>query len=121
MSFFRPMLTEHNLTEQQWRVLRALHDYSELETKELARRCCILNPSMTGIINRLQQQGFVSRKSSTQDQRKSLISLTPKASKLIHSLSPLVEAQYDVLVKQFGEKRLSELMQILRDLQALKY
>ena len=37
MGFFRPILQEIPLTEQQWRVIRALNEHQELESKQLAR------------------------------------------------------------------------------------
>jgi hypothetical protein len=37
MSFFRPMLHGHGLTEQQWRVIRVLQEYGDLEFHELSR------------------------------------------------------------------------------------
>ena len=35
MSQFRPMLQEHGLTEQQWRILRALLDEDALDRKSV--------------------------------------------------------------------------------------
>ena len=32
MSFFRPLLNQHDLTEQQWRVIRILRQHGELES-----------------------------------------------------------------------------------------
>ena len=41
MSRFRPMLATHDITEQQWRVLRVLAEAGPLEATELARpRSC---------------------------------------------------------------------------------
>ena len=36
MAFFRPLLNEHDLTEQQWRVIRILKQHGELENYQLA-------------------------------------------------------------------------------------
>ena len=60
MLFFRPLLHDNAITEQQWRILRALYNYRELESKELAKRCCILSPSLTGILKRLATAGLYS-------------------------------------------------------------
>ena len=46
MSRFRPMLREHGLTEQQWRVIRALADYKEIDAGELAKKSFLLAPSL---------------------------------------------------------------------------
>ena len=38
MTRFRPVLNAAGLTEQQWRVLRTLHDAGELDAATLAQR-----------------------------------------------------------------------------------
>ena len=90
MTNFRPILSEHGLTEQQWRVIRALAEINGLELKELAERTLILKPSMTGIIDRLERDGLVRRKKDRDDGRKTCIWLTRKASRIIEKIMPLV-------------------------------
>lgn len=58
MARFRPILAAHGLTEQQWRVIRALAEDNGLELKTLAARTLILKPSMTGIVDRLKGMGL---------------------------------------------------------------
>ncbi|MCV6588573.1 MAG: homoprotocatechuate degradation operon regulator HpaR [Marinobacterium sp.] len=120
MNFFRPLLQAHNITEQQWRVMRALKAYGELESKQLARHCCILSPSMTGIIKRLEQQGYIQRRKSATDQRRTLISLTDQARTLFQQLSPEVDARYQALIDRFGQQRLDELSELLNELAQLE-
>ena len=47
MSQFRPMLAGHNLTEQQWRVLRVVSEDKEIDATQVAKRSCILAPSVS--------------------------------------------------------------------------
>lgn len=112
MSFFRPILQEIGLTEQQWRVIRALNEYEELESKQLADLCCILSPSLTGILTRLEQQGFIKRRKSTEDQRRILISLTDQSKDMFASVSPRLEGRYAEMTSQLSPEK----MQILDDL-----
>ena len=72
MSFFRPLLNQHDLTEQQWRVIRILSQYphGELESHQLAEMACILRPSMTGVLVRLERDGLVRRWKPVNDQRR---------------------------------------------------
>lgn len=120
MLFFRPLLHDNALTEQQWRVLRALYAFKELESKELANHCCILSPSLTGILKRLEQQGFIQRRKSDEDQRRTIISLTEQSSDLFAKLSPEVEARYKVFAQRYGEDKLNELMTMLKELSQLE-
>ncbi|MEH6575467.1 MAG: homoprotocatechuate degradation operon regulator HpaR [Amphritea sp.] len=120
MAFFRPILQEHSLTEQQWRVLRALFEHEELESKQLAETCCILSPSLTGIIKRLEQQGLIQRRKSEEDQRRILISMTPKARDLFERLSPEVEQHYQRMASQFSAEKVEQLKSLLQELTNLK-
>ena len=73
MSFFRPSLNQHGLTEQQWRVIRILSQHDELEIYQLAELACILKPSMTGVLVRMEAAGMVHRRKAEQDQRRVLV------------------------------------------------
>ena len=78
MAFFRPALNAHDLTEQQWRVIRILRQQGELESHQLAELACILKPSMSGVLKRLERDGVVARRKSPEDQRRVFITLTDK-------------------------------------------
>lgn len=120
MMFFRPLLNENSLTEQQWRILRALFNYPQIESKELASHCCILSPSLTGILKRLEQQGYIVRRKCSEDQRRTLVSLSESARELIEGLSPEVEARYDAFVSRYSEEKLQELMKMLKEVSNIK-
>lgn len=120
MQFFRPLLQENNLTEQQWRVLRALKAYGELESKQLAEHCCILSPSLTGIIKRLEQQNYIRRRKSEEDQRRTLLSLSKQAEALFERLSPDVDARYQAFIERFGARKLEQLSNLLNELSDIK-
>ncbi|WP_417567040.1 homoprotocatechuate degradation operon regulator HpaR [Marinobacter sp.] len=113
MGFFRPLLQEIPLTEQQWRVIRALNEFEELESKQLAELCCILSPSLTGIINRLEQLGYINRRKSTEDQRRTLISLTDKAKEMFATMSPRLEARYQEMTERFSQEDMEKLEDLL--------
>ena len=113
LNFFRPILQEISLTEQQWRIIRALNEFGALESKQLAERCCILSPSLTGIIKRLEQQNFIQRQKSNEDQRRILLSLTDHAKKVFDEVSPRFEQRYSKITEQFGEEKMQELKELL--------
>ncbi len=116
MGFFRPLLQEIPLTEQQWRVIRALNEFEELESKQLAELCCILSPSLTGIINRLEQQGYIKRRKSIEDQRRILLSLTEKSKEMFARVSPLLEARYQEMTERFSPEDMKTLEELLNKL-----
>lgn len=47
MQHFRPMLAVHDLTEQQWRVLRVLAESGAKDATQLAELAQILGPSLS--------------------------------------------------------------------------
>src|SRR6202051_4457534 len=54
MRQFRPSLRNHGLTEQQWRILRALTAVDAIEVTELARVAFLLGPSLSRILRDLE-------------------------------------------------------------------
>jgi homoprotocatechuate degradation regulator HpaR len=76
MSYFRPIVKRHNLTEQQWRIVRVLAEHPSMDFHDLAFRTCILRPSLTGILTRMERDGLVLRLKPVNDQRKLYVSLT---------------------------------------------
>jgi len=103
MAGFRPLLAAHGLTEQQWRVLRLLHEHDGMEARALAERALILPPSMSGILDRLERDGHVRREPSEHDGRKVHIRTTGRARRLYRKLAPLIEARYAELQARFTE------------------
>jgi homoprotocatechuate degradation regulator HpaR len=120
MAFFRPALNAHDLTEQQWRVIRILHQQGELESHQLAELACILKPSMSGVLKRLERDGVVARRKSPEDQRRVFISLTDKGQQAFMAMSEEMARNYERILSQFGEDKLQQLMQLLNEMKKIK-
>lgn len=120
MSFFRPALNEIGLTEQQWRIIRILSQYDALESNQLANLACILKPSLTGILNRMLEMKLISKNKSTEDQRIYLISLTEAGKKCFEYQVVKMEETYQRIQKEYGEEKMQNLMQLLKELSELK-
>jgi len=118
MTRFRPMLREHGVTEQQWRVLRALADGAVLEAGALARRCCLLTPSLTRIVRTLNRNGLILRRIDEQDLRRVLLAITPKGKQLIAEVAPFSEAHYAAITEKIGAANLAHLHKLLAELAA---
>lgn len=116
MEYFRPVLTSNDLTEQQWRVMRVLDTKGEIDFTTLSRESCILSPSLTGIINRLNKLGYVEKKKCQHDKRKSFLHLTDDAKTLVEKLRPQIEVQYSALKERIGEEQYTQLSNLLNEL-----
>jgi len=115
MSRFRPMLRDHGVTEQQWRVIRALHEFEKVDASELAQRSFLLAPSLTRILQRLESDGIVSRKTDDRDQRRSFLVLTKKGREIFASVAPDSEALYAEIEQSFGKERMNDLYELLAE------
>lgn len=120
MTHFRPELNDVGLTEQQWRIIRTLGQYEELDSTSLAEKACILKPSLTGIINRMVETGLIVRRRSETDQRFTFISLSEEGLNTFHQMRGRMEARYQHIQDLFGEEKMKQLMELLKDIQSLK-
>lgn len=117
MTRFRPMLRDHGVTEQQWRVIRALADHEPMDAGELAERSFLLAPSLTRILKHLEAENLVRRKIDTSDQRRSLLALTARGRRLFAKVAPDSAALYDDIESEFGRERLARLYELLEAFQ----
>ncbi len=120
MSHFRPALNEIGLTEQQWRVIRILYQHEELESNQLADFACILKPSLTGILNRMIDQNLIKKRKDKEDQRINLITLTDEGKKCFEIQAVKMEASYKKIQEQYGAEKMTQLMDLLKDLSKVK-
>ncbi|MGE8542018.1 homoprotocatechuate degradation operon regulator HpaR [Acinetobacter sp. ANC 3813] len=120
MTHFRPELNEMGLTEQQWRIIRTLAQYQELDSTTLADKACILKPSLTGIINRMLETGLIVRRRSDADQRFSFISLSEEGQKIFAQMRGRMESRYQKIQDRLGEEKMKQLMELLKEIQSLK-
>jgi homoprotocatechuate degradation regulator HpaR len=116
MSRFRGMLTRHGLTEQQWRVIRALLDESPLEPRQICERCQLLSASATGVLARMEELGLVTRERMAEDQRRVRVSITPKSRALARRIAPLAEAEYAQIEALLGAPLLAQVYDTLDQL-----
>lgn len=105
---FRPLLNAHGLTEQQWRIVRALLEHETLEPREIVAVCCISSPSLAGMLARMEQTGLVQRQRLDHDQRRVQVRLTPSCRALALRMAPAVEAAYAALEAQLGSAALEQ-------------
>jgi len=117
MRQFRPSLRQHGLTEQQWRILRALAAIDAVEVTELARTAFLLGPSLSRILRDLEARNLIQRETAKADQRRSMVSISEKGVKLMAAVAPTSESIYAEITQRFGARKLAELQDMLNDLE----
>jgi homoprotocatechuate degradation regulator HpaR len=119
MRLFRASLQSHDLTEQQWRVLRALGSLEAVDATELARLTFLLAPSLTRILRDLETRELILRRVHPQDRRASLISLSSSGLELMRAVGPESEEIYRGIEAKIGAERLGRLMELLAEVETL--
>jgi len=120
MRRFRPILAEHDLTEQQWRVLRALAAHSAddgLEVSQLAESTFLLGPSLSRILTNIERRGLITRGISTADRRRADIAITDDGRALVADIAPASEREYAAIESTIGTARLAYLLDLLHELE----
>jgi homoprotocatechuate degradation regulator HpaR len=118
MRHFRPSLRAHGLTEQQWRILRALASTEDIEVTELARVAYLLGPSLSRILRDLETRRLIARRVVKADLRRSMVSITTHGLRLIEAVAPSSEAIYAEIARRYGAGSLADLQQMLHRLEA---
>ena len=119
MTHFRPLLNDAGITDQQWRIIRLLAENGTLDFQDLANQACILRPSLTGILTRLEKVGYVVRLKPSNDQRRVYLKLTGEGEKLHRTTCDQVDARYDVIESVLSKDKLKQLQSLLGELSAI--
>lgn len=117
----RRMLQEAELTEQQWRVLRVLHEQSPLEANQVAKQACLFMSSMTRIAQTLVAKGYLTRAPSKLDRRRLHFDITAQGRAVIDDNTPHSRAATERLRECFGAEKMDRLLDLLKELDELEY
>jgi homoprotocatechuate degradation regulator HpaR len=119
MQRFRPHLNSRGLTDQQWRIIRALNEVEALEIVDLGKACCLHAASLSRILPKLESDGLIARRSNKNDQRRVIVSLTAKGRRLFEQVAPESEAIYAALTSEIGPARLDQIYALLDEMTGL--
>jgi DNA-binding MarR family transcriptional regulator len=78
MSAFQQRLEKHQLTLSQYFILRELWQHDGLSQREISDRVSMMGPSITIVLDAMEERGFVVRVRSTEDRRRINVFLTDK-------------------------------------------
>lgn len=115
MRQFRPMLRAHGITEQQWRILRALSWRCPQEITELAEETLLLAPSLSRILVDLESRKLIARRVVKTDGRRNEITITTAGRHLIAVVGPDSEAIYSKIDQLIGATNLEVLYSLLTE------
>ncbi len=119
MAHFRPLLAERGFTEQQWRVMRTLHESGPVDATQLADKAALLLPSLTRILKALELRDVIYRTGDQNDGRRFLIHLSRRSGELMDREAIRTELAYAAIEQSFGVEKTEQLLDLLRDLAAV--
>jgi DNA-binding MarR family transcriptional regulator len=92
--YSRKLRRVFNLTIPQIITLHQLHEGGECTAGELARRVCLSQATMTGIVDRLAARGLLRRTRSETDRRRVMIDLTEEGREVVSIMPPPLQEQF---------------------------
>ena len=104
------------LTSIEWRVLATLHDGEPLTISQLAHEVLSKQPTVTKLVQRMGEQGWLALQDDPADQRRTLVAVTTAGRRLV---KPLVEQarQHEARVlRSLGATEKAALRQLLEKL-----
>jgi DNA-binding MarR family transcriptional regulator len=111
---FTRLFRDYDLTSSQYNVLRILRGEGKpLPILEIADRTVTVVPGITGLIDRLEQAGFVQRERCARDRRVIHVALTDKGTKTLVELDEPVLALHKQLMKHLAQDELKQLIGLL--------
>lgn len=111
--YYESNLASLEITPVQFYVLSALWEMNGVKFKELAQKLSMDGATLTGILDRLERQGFVKRESDPQDRRSLLVFLAEKALRHRAEFNRLAENLDNEIRNQFAEEDFSVFLRML--------
>ncbi|GAA6199715.1 homoprotocatechuate degradation operon regulator HpaR [Aquicoccus sp. SU-CL01552] len=115
MGPIRAMLADVGITEQQWRVLRVLDEGGAMEPTRIADMACLLLPSLTRILQKLEEKGLILRRRDEDDRRKQVVQISAEGQKVIAANLEASVVLMDSLRARLGAARYELLLDLLNE------
>ncbi len=120
MGPIRALLVDAGVTEQQWRVLRVLNEEGPQEPTHIAERACLLLPSLTRILQTLEQKNLILRRRHPQDGRRQIVEISDTGVQIIHANLAVSVEQAKRVRSQLGPDKHEMLLDLLNELNDLE-
>lgn len=106
------------LSSIEWRVLATLHDSDPITVSQLAREVLAKQPTVTKLVQRMADQGWVALLADPADQRRTLVDVTPSGRRLVRPLLEKARAHEAAMLRSLGASEQAALKKLLAKLAA---
>ncbi|NBD28176.1 MarR family transcriptional regulator [Paenibacillus sp. T1] len=108
------LASQAGLTSQhQWFILRALSEAGDQSFKELGSNTLVTKQNMTGMVQRLKQNGFVATYESPKDRRVTKVSITDEGRKALADANAFSVPKLERTFKGFSAHELTSFVGLL--------
>jgi DNA-binding MarR family transcriptional regulator len=104
------------LSSIEWRVLAALHDGQPLTVSRLAREVLAQQPTVTKLVQRMGEQGWVALQADPADQRRTLVRATAAGKRLARPLVSLARTRESEMLQVLAASEQTALKRLLAKL-----
>jgi DNA-binding MarR family transcriptional regulator len=115
-SEFHAVVEANGLSLLEWRVLASLSGKPDLSISALADLVLAKQPTVTKLVGRMQDAGWVSRNDAAHDRRQSLVCLTAAGRRKVQPLLVKARAHEAVVLGELGADQTEQLKRTLERL-----
>ncbi|KNZ70418.1 transcriptional regulator, MarR family [Thermincola ferriacetica] len=112
-------ISDYGFTVPQLMLMQELYNYPEITLKELSERMGLAKSTVSGIVDRLEQQGAVTRLRDTGDRRTVKISLTPRMLEIKESMNMIKHNYLAGLLEGVDREEIEKIIYGLKRLNSL--
>ncbi len=119
-SEFHTVVEANGLSLMAWRVMASLSGKDSLSVGELADIVLAKQPTVTKLVGRMAEAGWVQRIDAPHDKRQSLVSLTPAGQRKVKPLLTQARAHEAQVMSDIGVIDAAQLKRVLERLIAMR-
>lgn len=101
------------LSSIEWRVLATLHDGEPLTVSRLAHEVLAKQPTVTKLVQRMHEQGWVTLQADPADQRRTLVAATAAGRRLVRPLVSKARAHESAMLSTLAASEKAALKKLL--------
>lgn len=121
LAAFRPFFADYSLSQGRFALLMLLYRAarSEEETRrslspaELAEQAGVTRATITGLLDRLENEGYVQREHRRDDRRMVAVSLTPRGIELVETILPRHVQRVGILMSRLNQRERKQVISLM--------
>ncbi|MFH1741916.1 MAG: GNAT family N-acetyltransferase [bacterium] len=115
----RKLMQKYDMTVPQLIVLREITRHGEVSIGELTKRVSLSNATVTGIVDRLEQRGWVQRSRGQEDRRQVLVRAAEEAPTILKNTPPLLQERFLAELESLQKSEQGEILSALEKIASM--